>query len=96
MALPGESLDRGRELAEMLRQSLESHPISYNGHLLEVTASFGVAELGRPAISTTRLVRLADKALYRAKHGGRNRVETHDTSRPDIAVMQETAQFALP
>jgi diguanylate cyclase (GGDEF)-like protein len=95
-ALPNVDLARGEELAEMLREALASHPVSHNAHQLHVTASFGVAELGRPATNATRLIRLADKALYRAKHGGRNRVETHDITRPDIAQMQETSQFALP
>lgn len=94
-ALPGESLDRGTELAEMLRAALVSHPISYNGIQLHVTASFGVAELGNPATNATRLIRLADKALYRAKDEGRNRVETHDPSHPEIAAMAESIQFSL-
>ncbi len=94
-ALPGESLDRGTELAEMLRAALVSHPISYNGIQMHVTASFGVAELGNPATNATRLIRLADKALYRAKDEGRNRVETHDPSHPEIAAMAESVQFSL-
>lgn len=95
-ALPNEDLARGEELAEMLRESLASHPMSHNGHQLHVTASFGVAELGRPATNATRLIRLADKALYRAKDGGRNRVETHDPDCPEIRLLQETEQFVLP
>ena len=94
-ALPGETLERGTELAEMLRAALVSHPISYHGIQLHVTASFGIAELGNPASSATRLIRLADKALYRAKDNGRNRVETHDPSQPEIAAMAESIQFSL-
>lgn len=94
-ALPGETLDRGTELAEMLRAALVSHPISYNGIQLHVTASFGVAELGNPATNATRLIRLADKALYRAKDEGRNRVEAHDPLQPEIAAMAESTQFSL-
>ena len=95
-ALPGEDLKRGFDLAELLRSSLAAHPISHDGQQLPVTASFGVAELGKPATSATRLVRLADKALYRAKAAGRNRTECHDPIRPEIAAMIETAQFTLP
>lgn len=94
-ALPGETLDRGTELAEMLRGALASHPVSHNGIQLHVTASFGVAELGNPATNATRLIRLADKALYRAKDEGRNRVEAHDPSQPEIAAMAESVQFSL-
>jgi len=95
-ALPGESLERGVELAELLRDALQSHPVSYNGRQLHVTASFGVAELGRPANNAVRLIRLADKALYRAKNSGRNRVEAHDPSEPNIAAMEESVQFVMP
>lgn len=94
-ALPGETLSRGIELAEMLRSALVSHPVNYNGIHLHVSASFGVAELGNPASNATRLIRLADKALYRAKEGGRNRVEAHDPNRPEIAMMAESVQFTL-
>lgn len=93
--LPGETLERGHELAEMLRTALASHPVSHNGIQLHVTASFGVAELGNPATNATRLIRLADKALYRAKDEGRNRVEAHDPSQPEIASMAESTQFSL-
>lgn len=93
--LPGESLSRGIELAEMMRASLAENPVSHNGIQLHVTASFGVAEFGQPATNATRLIRLADKALYRAKDDGRNRVEAHDPDRPDIARMEETAAFTL-
>lgn len=94
-ALPGEPLSRGVELAEMLRAALVSHPVNHNGIQMHVTASFGVAEFGKPATNATRLIRLADKALYRAKDEGRNRVEAHDPSQPEIAAMAETAQFSL-
>ncbi len=94
-ALPGETLQRGIELAELLRTSLESHTISHNGNRLHVTSSFGVAELGQPANSASRLVRLADKALYRAKSDGRNRVEAHDPANPKIAALEESIQFTL-
>lgn len=94
-ALPGETLSRGIELAEMLRSALISHPVSYNAIQLHVTASFGVSELGNPATNATRLIRLADKALYRAKEGGRDRVEAHDPRRPEIAMMHESVQFTL-
>jgi diguanylate cyclase (GGDEF)-like protein len=44
---------------------------------LRITASLGVAAIPHPAIETlNQLIREADDALYRAKHAGRNRVET--------------------
>jgi predicted signal transduction protein with EAL and GGDEF domain len=40
-----------------------------------VTASFGIAVFPEDAPDPTRLIRNADRALYRAKADGRNRVE---------------------
>lgn len=94
-ALPGENHDRGWELAEMLRVALESHPVSHNGAQIQVTASFGISEFGRPATHPARLIRLADKALYRAKESGRNRIESHDPDRHDSADLGESASFFL-
>ena len=64
-------------LAEVLRQKLEelgiAHALSSAG---VVTASFGVAVFVPDELNgATQLIQMADKALYRAKEGGRNRVE---------------------
>ena len=42
---------------------------------LEVTVSIGAAEAGGRG-KPDDVIRLADRALYKAKEGGRNRVET--------------------
>jgi diguanylate cyclase (GGDEF)-like protein len=42
---------------------------------LSVTVSIGVAEPGTRYREPERVIQAADKALYRAKHNGRNRVE---------------------
>ena len=43
--------------------------------MLSVTVSIGVAE-SQPKLSVGEVLQHADKALYRAKQGGRNRIET--------------------
>lgn len=72
--LPDDDAARAGELAEILRGQLESFPLFFEAQELRVTASFGVAEFGRPASTSEELIRAADEAMYRAKKSGRNRV----------------------
>ncbi len=58
---------------ERMRSLVESHQYEFDGHAIPVTVSIGVAAL-RDGLDVTRLLALADAALYRAKHDGRNRV----------------------
>ena len=59
--------------AERLRYALAERPLELEGRTLEVTASFGVAQLA-PGQSADELLQAADTALYRAKEQGKNRV----------------------
>jgi diguanylate cyclase (GGDEF)-like protein len=62
-------------LAERLRRLLEQIKIKFNDSELRATVSIGLA--GYPSLqveSPAALVEAADKALYRAKKAGRNRV----------------------
>ncbi|WP_376091108.1 PleD family two-component system response regulator [Roseomonas sp. CCTCC AB2023176] len=62
-------------VAERLRGALASAPVQVGDTTLNVTASIGVA-VAMPECSVDQLCGAADKALYRAKANGRNRVES--------------------
>lgn len=66
----------GEALAEEIRTAFEERPLLRAGKIIRVTASFGVAEADpRDGIDgLSAVVNRADKALYAAKHTGRNRV----------------------
>jgi diguanylate cyclase (GGDEF)-like protein len=60
-------------VAEHLRQAM--HSLSVPGVTRAITASFGVSTFPDDALDGETLMRLADRALYVAKQGGRDRVE---------------------
>ncbi|HQL75953.1 MAG: Response regulator PleD [Planctomycetes bacterium ADurb.Bin126] len=62
-------------VAERIRTSVSDHAIKVRGLLLNVTVSIGITDLNAGEIdSPDAMVSLADKALYRAKELGRNRL----------------------
>ncbi len=56
-------------------------PAGSNSSSLSITVSIGVATSARAMPNTDQVIRAADKALYRAKSNGRNRVEPASVSR---------------
>jgi two-component system cell cycle response regulator len=82
LVLPGADILQCAEVAERCRKLLESQRLrTRDGRILHVTASFGAAATegaGREDVMT--LVQQADKAMYWAKEGGRNRVKIYVSS----------------
>lgn len=73
--LIGESAQRGAAIGEGLRERIAAHPfVCDDGTEIAVTASLGLAERSKRE-TLDDLIRRADAALYRAKEGGRNRLE---------------------
>jgi diguanylate cyclase (GGDEF)-like protein len=68
--------DGAAVLAERIRSAVESTPIRYQGHEINITVSvgFAVAEVGVPA-DFGHMLELAAAALDSAKRAGRNRSE---------------------
>jgi len=75
LLLPQTDASGALELTERLRARVESLRVRTNSGEVQVTASFGVAMYTARSGAGSRLFERADKALYAAKHGGRNRVE---------------------
>jgi diguanylate cyclase (GGDEF)-like protein len=75
MVMPGMREGDARRRAEKLRLLIESHSILQNGVTIKLTASIGGAVYPEHGVTQDQLISLADSALYRAKHSGRNRVE---------------------
>jgi len=85
--LPGTELDAAAVFAERLRQRVAGTPIRLDdGTLLAVTVSIGIAAMEERYPGGDQALVRADQALYRAKRGGRNRVEKMGTDRPGHQV----------
>lgn len=72
--LPETGLENACMLAERLRKRVEEHNFSVGSHELKVSISAGVASLSEAEAEPAELLKFADKALYKAKETGRNRV----------------------
>ncbi len=76
LLLPETPLDKAAEVAERLRRMIENYRVKVDGLEISVTLSIGVGAIGPDCKDTDTLVRRADRAMYRAKEAGRNRVSS--------------------
>lgn len=75
LVLQGAQPEEAVALANRIRQQVAAVPVRVPGGDVSVTLSIGVAHAGESAVeSAADLFVLADKRLYAAKRGGRNRV----------------------
>lgn len=77
LVLPGCGLEQTAEIGERLRRRLGEQPLAVPQGLIAVTISLGATATGTGrGDDAESLLQAADVALYRAKKGGRNRLET--------------------
>lgn len=74
--LPQTSLEQAIQAAERIRRSVEGMRIAHNGTDIAVTVSIGAATWNETVTDLKTMIAAADRALYRAKAAGRNRVES--------------------
>lgn len=74
LLLPHIDLEQGFELAEKLRQSVESNMFTNN---IKVSSSFGISKL-TSSKTVMQTIDEADRAMYQSKENGKNRVSIFD------------------
>ena len=93
LILPRTDMVSALNQAERIRAAIAEHRIALeDGEVIRVTASFGIAAFPESGPKNAEdLVKRADRALYRAKKSGKNRVELFwaDESGPVRAVTTE-------
>lgn len=73
--LPQTTIESASEAAERLRRATELHRLAHGDAAVALTASIGVAARNGEHNTLKSVIAAADRALYRAKAAGRNRVE---------------------
>ena len=79
--LPGASTHDTQVVADRIRALIEQNDIKYINSRIHVTVSLGVVSFPETQISKLDdLIAFADKAMYKSKQNGRNRVSLYDDS----------------
>lgn len=76
MFLPDTSLEDAEAFSERLRLQVSLEPLQFDGHTIAITVSIGVATLTASDTEAAGAVGRADRALYEAKHAGRDAVRS--------------------
>lgn len=74
--LPNTELNDSIEIIERIRKDVEKTPLHYNNNEINLTASFGLAEVDK-SDHINKTIKEADEKLYVAKNLGRNRVVSY-------------------
>jgi two-component system cell cycle response regulator len=85
--LVGMNSESAMSVAERFRESISATPIAHGGAFINLTISAGVATAeGHEPADLQDLIERADRALYRAKQTGRDRVVVDPTRVADPAI----------
>ena len=82
MLLPGTDLVSALAIAERVRANIAAIGVLHEDRSFSLTTSIGVASVMPGEVALDAALDRADRALYRAKSGGRNRVEVFDAAAP--------------
>ena len=84
LVMPNISIQTATERAMELHQTIEGLNIPYGVFSLSLTISMGIACYPEHGNTKEEILRMADRALYQAKHTGRNQVSVYQEPLPDL------------
>jgi diguanylate cyclase (GGDEF)-like protein len=87
LLLPHTRLSDAKTVADRIRTTVEITPIVCEDKEIYISVSIGVAEANPKVMTLDHVLNAADKALYKAKQKGRNRVEINREFTTDSNVV---------
>jgi diguanylate cyclase (GGDEF)-like protein/PAS domain S-box-containing protein len=91
--LEGGGEARARRVAERLRKAIDGFAFVWENRTYSVTASLGVALVGRAGITKRELLAMADTACYLAKERGRNRAHVFVDTDDDASLRRTEMEW---
>ena len=85
--MPGAELSNCRQRGEQLRIDIAELRVKFSGKDLNVTVSIGIAAYPDHGKNGEEILIMADRALYQAKHSGRNMVVVYSASEENPAYL---------
>lgn len=86
LILPGSNEVEAVRPLERLRANIANDTVDYNDNKIKATISIGIASVLDSETDVAQVIERADKALYKAKQTGRNKV----VSRAEVVVLRPT------
>ncbi len=91
IALYGTDLPQAHAALERLRQRIAATTVTCRQRPIPVTLSIGLTQY-HPGEAMANLIERADRALYRAKHSGKNRIESEC---PQAITLEEATEDSI-
>jgi diguanylate cyclase (GGDEF)-like protein len=76
--LPETDIETATIIGEKVRKTIEDNAVVFESNKIPVAASIGISAIGPQHSNAHEVLEEADKALYKAKEGGRNQVRVLD------------------
>jgi len=86
-------LQKAKEIAERIRQSLNDFHFKWEDRVFDVSASIGLVMINRLSGNLSDILSSVDLACYAAKDAGRNMVHTYHAEDVDIAMKYSQMQW---
>jgi diguanylate cyclase (GGDEF)-like protein/PAS domain S-box-containing protein len=83
--LPSTNTEGALVMAERFRQRVQNQRVCVDGAYIRYTVSIGISSMDESVNGFDDLLQRADKALYAAKHAGRNRIEIAGSAAPSLS-----------